>query len=148
VNPVGIVLRLGLMLVMVSAPAPGGRVSGTGSGVLLLPPFSGDRVTIVIEPSGRFDVTHVDKLGREFDRLAGMITCVEVRDTTAFMTGTIDRGRGPELAGDLRGKILPITIADHGSSDLAGLAPPSEMTPPCAPVPMSMVIDDGNFTVR
>jgi hypothetical protein len=148
VNPVPIVLRLGLMLVMVSAPASGGRVSGTGSGVFLLPPFSGDRVTIVIEPSGRFDVTHLDKLGREFDRLGGVITCVEVWGTTAFMTGTIDRGHGPELAGDLRGKILPITIADNGSSDLAGIAPPSEMTPPCAPVPLNTVIDNGNFTVR
>ena len=33
------------------------------------------------------------------------------------------------------------------TSDLAGLAPPSAMTPPCAPVPLDTVIDDGNFTV-
>ena len=147
-KPARLFFGLGLMMALLPGPASAGGVGGTGSGLLLLPPFTGDRVTIVVDAPGRFDVTHFDKLGQEFARLAGTITCVEVRGTTAFMTGTIDRGHAPDVVGDPRGQILPITIADHGSSDLAGLAPPSSLTPPCAPVALNTVIDDGNFSVR
>lgn len=128
------------------AAASGGSVTGTGDGVLFLPPFTGDRVTIVIEASGRFEVAHYDKLGQEFARLGGTITCVDVRGTAAFMTGTIDRGHAPEVVGDPRGMTFPITVVD-GSSDMIGLAPPTELTPPCTPVPLNTLIDKGNFTV-
>jgi hypothetical protein len=57
------------------------------------------------------------------------------------MTGRIDRGHAPDVVGDPRGQILPITIFDRGSQDLAGLAPPSQV------VPLDTVIDDGDFTV-
>ena len=127
--------------------ASGAGVGGSGSGVLVLPPFTGDRVTIVLEPAGRFEVTHFDRIGQEFARLAGPITCLEVRGSTAFLTGTIDRGHAPDVVGDPRGQILPITIADHGPTDLAGLAPPSPLTLPCSPVPLDTVIDQGGFTV-
>jgi hypothetical protein len=130
-----------------AAGTSGQGVAGTGSGVLLLPPFTGDRVTIVLDAQGRFDVTHLDKAGQEFARLAGAVTCLEVKGSTAFMTGTIDGGHAPDVVGDPRGQILPITIADRGSNDLAGLAPPSPLTPPCAPVPLDTIIDEGGFTV-
>ena len=148
-KPIRLLMCLGLVLAVSTAPAAAGSggVAGTGSGVLFLPPFTGDRVTIAIDDPGRFDVTHVDKLGQEFARLAGTITCVEVRGTTAFITGRIDRGHAPDMVGDPRGQILAITIADNGLSDLAGLAPPSPVTPPCAPVPLDTVIDHGDFTV-
>jgi hypothetical protein len=63
------------------------------------------------------------------------------------MTGRIDRGHAPDVVGDPRGQILPITIFDRGSQDLAGLAPPSQVVAPCSPVPLDTVIDDGDFTV-
>ena len=129
------------------AAAPGKAVTGAGGGVLFLPPFTGDRVTIVIEASGRFEVAHYDKLGQEFARLGGTITCVNVRGTTAFMTGTVDRGHAPEVVGDPRGMTFPITVADGTSFDMVGLAPPSQFTPPCSPVPLNTLIDEGNFTV-
>jgi hypothetical protein len=126
----------------------GGAVTGQGSGVLLLPPFTGDRVVLVLEAPGRFDITHLDKAGDEFAHLTGTIDCVEVHGTTAFVSGVVDGGFAPELAGDPAGQHFAITVADHGVRDLIGVAPPSRVAVPCSPVPLDTVIDEGGFTVR
>ena len=124
-RPARLLLLAGVMLAAAPAPvsAGGAGVGGAGAGVMFGPPFTGDRLTIVLDVPGRFDVTHFDKFGKEFAHLFGAVTCVEVRGTTAFMTGTIEGGHAPEIVGDPRGKTFPITIADHGTSDLAGVAP-------------------------
>ena len=128
--------------------APGGVVTGHGAGVLLLPPFTGDRVILDLEAPGRFDITHLDKAGEEFARLAGSITCVAVHGTTAFVSGVVEEGHTPDVVGDPVGQKFAITIADHGANDLIGVAPPSAVGLPCSPVPLDTVIDEGGFTVR
>jgi hypothetical protein len=141
-------------------PAPSGpRVQGVGSGIFLVPPFVGDRVTIAVDafgsPSvgtmgtarGRFEVAHFDKTGGEFARFAGKVTCLAVHGSTAFITGEIERGHGPDVIGDPVGQAFSITLADHGRADLAGLAPPSRLAAGCSPVPLDTVIDQGDYTV-
>jgi hypothetical protein len=127
------------------AGAATGGVTGAGSGIFVLPPFTGDRVAIVLEAPGRFDVTHYDRNGGEILHVKGKVTCHDVHGTTAFVTGEIESGFA--LFGDPKGQTLAVTIHDQGSTDLAGLAPPSRMMPPCAAIPPNTVIDQGDFRV-
>jgi hypothetical protein len=133
-----------------AAAAPNPQVRGQGSGVYLHPPFTGDRVDIALDAqgaSGRFEVTHVDKFGKVFDHLLGVVTCVSVSGATAFTSGTITAAEAPELAGDLVGKSLAITIVDDGNGDLVGLSFPLDQMSPCSPWPLNMVIDRGSYTI-
>jgi hypothetical protein len=127
------------------AGAATGGVTGAGSGVFVPPPFTGDRVAIVLQAPGRFDVTHFDREGGEILHVKGKVTCSEVHGATAFVTGEIESGFA--LFGDPKGQTLAITIHDQGSTDLVGLAPPSRVLPPCAPIPLNTVIDQGDFRV-
>ena len=132
----------------VASPTP--QVRGQGSGVYLHPPFTGDRVDIALDAQGgggRFEVTHVDKFGKVFDHLLGVVTCVSVKGTSAFTSGTITAAEAPELAGDLVGKSLAITIVDDANGDLVGLSFPLDQISPCSPWPLNMVIDRGSYTI-
>jgi hypothetical protein len=120
-------------------------VTGDGSGIFVPPPFTGDRVAIVLQAPGRFEVTHYDRAGEEILHVKGQVTCHDVRGSTAFVTGEIESGFA--LFGDPKGQTLAITIHDQGSTDLVGLAPPSRMMPPCAPIPLDTVIDQGDFRI-
>ena len=133
-----------------AAAAPTPQVKGQGSGIYLHPPFTGDRVEITLEAhggGGRFEVTHVDKFGKVFDHLTGDVKCLSVRGTSAFTSGTITAAQAPELAGDLVGKSLAITIVDDGAGDLVGLSFPLDQIPACSPWPLNMVIDRGSYTI-
>lgn len=127
------------------AGAASGGVTGEGSGIFVPPPFTGDRVAIVLQAPGRFDVTHYDRAGEEILHVKGKVTCHDVRGSTAFVTGEIESGFTP--FGDPKGQTFAITIQDQGSTDLVGLAPPSRLMPPCAPIPPNTVIDEGDFRV-
>lgn len=133
-----------------AAAASPPQVRGQGSGVYLHPPFTGDRVDIVLEAhggSGHFDVTHFDKFGKVFDHLSGLVTCLSVKGTSAFTSGTITSAQAPELAGDLVGKSLAITIVDDGNGDFVGISLPLDRMQPCSPWPLNMVIDRGGYTI-
>lgn len=152
-NTRGALCRIGLAVASVVPPvvlgppagAATGGVTGAGSGVFVPPPFTGDRVAIVLEAPGRFDVTHYGRDGDEILHVKGKVSCHEVRAATAFVTGEIESGFA--LFGDPKGQTLAITIHDQGSTDLVGLAPPSRVLPPCAPIPLNTVIDQGDFRV-
>jgi len=145
--------RIGLALVavvpsLVLGPPSGaatGGVSGDGSGIFVPPPFTGDRVAIVLQAPGRFEVTHFGRDGREVLHVKGKVTCYEVHGATGFVTGEIEEGFA--VFADPKGQTLAITIQDQGSTDLVGLAPPSKALPRCAPVPLDTVIDRGDFRV-
>lgn len=139
---------IAVVLPVIAGPPSGaatGGVTGDGSGVFVPPPFTGDRVAIILQAPGRFDVTHFDREGGEILHVKGKVTCYEVQGATAFVTGQIDAGFA--LLGDPKGHTLAMTIYDQGSNDLAGLAPPSRSMPPCAPIPPNTVIDQGDFRV-
>jgi hypothetical protein len=125
------------------------KVQGEGSGIYLLPPFTGDRVAIALDASGmsgHFAVTHFDKLGNVFDHLSGTVTCVSTIGNTAFTTGTITAGGPVPVIGDIRGKGFAITIVDNGDHDLVGVSYPLDEISPCSSWPLNMVIDRGGYT--
>jgi hypothetical protein len=125
------------------------QVRGQGSGIYLYPPFTGDRVEIALEsssPSGRFAVTHFDKLGNVFDRLSGTVTCVSTTGNTASTTGTITAATPIPAIGDVSGKAFAITVVDNGDKDLVGLSYPLDEIPPCTSWPVNTVIDRGGYT--
>ena len=125
------------------------QVKGQGSGVYIYPPFTGDRVEIILETSGksgRFAVTHFDKLGNVFDQLSGTITCVSTTGNTASTTGTITAATPIPIIGDVSGKAFAITVVDNGDRDLVGLSYPLDEIAPCTAWPVNTVIDRGGYT--
>ena len=125
------------------------QVKGQGSGIYVHPPFTGDRVDITLDSSGtsgRFALTHFDKLGNVFDRLSGTITCVATTGNIASTTGTITAATPIPVIGDVSGKAIAITIVDNGDNDLVGLSYPLDQIPPCASWPVNTVIDRGGYT--
>lgn len=125
------------------------QVRGQGSGIYLYPPFTGDRVEIALESSGtsgRFAVTHFDKLGNVFDQLSGTITCVSITGNTASTTGTITAATPIPVIGDVSGKAFAITVVDNGDQDLVGVSYPLDEIAPCTSWPVNTVIDRGGFT--
>ena len=96
--------------------------------------------------SGRFAVTHFDKLGNVFDRLSGTINCVSTTGNTASTTGTITAATPIPFIGDVTGKAFAITIVDNGDKDLVGISYPLDEIPPCRAWPVNTVIDRGGYT--
>jgi hypothetical protein len=142
-------LESGLTGVPPAVGAPSPQVSGQGSGIYFHPPFTGDRVEIGLESSGssgRFTVTHFDKLGNVFDRLSGTITCVSTMGNMASTTGTITAATPIPVIGDVSGKALAISIVDNGDRDLVGVSYPLEEIAPCTSWPVNTVIDRGGYT--
>jgi hypothetical protein len=127
------------------------RAHGTGSGIYLHPPFTGDRVDIELDASGsggHFDIVHYDKFGSVFSKLSGTVKCVAVNGRTAVTTGIITAGHAPEIAGDPRGKSFAITVVDSdGVPDTIGVSYPIENIPPCAAWPINMVMDRGGYKI-
>lgn len=143
------VLGSGLAGIPGASAAPTPQVRGEGSGIYLAPPFTGDRVEIALESSGatgRFAVTHFDKLGNVFDRLSGTITCVATNGNMASTTGIITAATPIPVIGDVTGKAFAITVIDNGDRDLVGISYPLDEIAPCTAWPVNTVIDRGGYT--
>ena len=155
-----------LVALGVAAPAQAtstASVRGEGSGLFpaAFGTIAGDRLHIEVSArtlangttTGTVRVVHHHVGGPLVARLHGTVTCMQVDDATAWVSGTITGGKILESPGfDPTGQTFAITIQDHGSSDAAGLdlsffgGP--HTVPDCEHVPAYLQIDRGAFDVR
>ncbi len=160
-------LGVGCLLVMpLAAAAPagaasGGAVRGDGTGVLLVPPFTGDPVRIQISAAetggdagrGRFDILHTRPSGELEGHVGGKVTCLHISGRMATLTGVVTHGVTPIKPGfDPVGHVVALTVMDGGSIDQVGLDldwfPIPHTVGACAAAPPQVHVSEGGFEVR
>ena len=144
-----------------AAAASGGSVTGDGTGLLLIPPFTGDPIRVQMSAvdigggavRGHFDIFHTRPSGELEGHVAGEVTCLRINGRLATLTGVVTQGVTPIKPGfDPVGHVVALTVMDGGSVDQVGLDldwfPIPHTVGACAMAPPQVHVSEGRFEVQ
>jgi hypothetical protein len=144
-----------------AAAASGGSVTGDGTGLLVIPPFTGDPVRVQISAAesgggavrGHFDIFHTRPSGELEGHVAGEVTCLHISGPMATLTGVVTQGVTPVKPGfDPVGHVVALTVVHGGGIDQVGLDldwfPIPHNVGACAAAPPQVHVSEGGFVVQ